>query len=499
MRNGNERAVEVFILGAGVSGIAAAVGLQRAGIEDFVMVDRSAAIGGTWHHNRYPGCAVDVPTHVYSFSFAPNPEWSRFFGEAREVESYLQGVARNHGLHEKLRLSTELLEASWSEDEQRWHMRTSAGDYSARAFVIAPGPLHEAVKPKLPGLDRFEGLAFHSSAWPQDADLQGRDVVAIGTGASAIQFLPAIQPQVRSLTVLQRTPSWVMPKPDWRIRNWEKRLLRRFPLLTRLVRWVTWGTIDLGVATITRHPRLARLSSLMSRAHMRRSISDPALRRALTPDYAPTCKRIGLSNDYFRTFAQPNVELVTSAAAEVRERAVVTADGREIPCDTIIYGTGFHTLPHHPINERVRGSDGRSLAEVWDGCPTAYLGTTIAGFPNAFFMFGPNIGTVSGFVMAEAQTDYLVGAIEVLQRDSVTSLDVRRDAQEGFVRECDAVLEGTTFVRGGCTSYYLDDRGRAALVWPWSMTRMRRRLARFDESAYEIRTSAPAPTPAAVA
>jgi cation diffusion facilitator CzcD-associated flavoprotein CzcO len=497
--HGEARSVEVLILGAGVSGIAAGVGLRRAGIEDFVIIDRAAALAGTWHHNRYPGCAVDVPTHVYSFSFAPNPEWSRFFGEAREVEGYLNSVARDHGLHEKVLLETELHEAAWSEDDQRWHIQTTAGEFRARAFVIAPGPLHEAVTPNLPGLERFEGQSFHSSRWPADADLEGRDVVAIGTGASAIQFLPAIQPEVRSLTVLQRTPSWVMPKPDWRIRGWEKRMLRRFPFLTRLVRWGTWAAIDAGVVVLTRHPRIARLSSLMSRVHMRRSISDPEVRRALTPDYAPTCKRIGLSNDYFRTFAQPNVELVTSAAAEVRTGSVVTTDGREIPCDTIIYGTGFHTLPHHPINGRVRGKDGRTLAEVWNGCPTAYLGTTIAGFPNAFFMFGPNIGTVSGFVMAEAQTDYLVGAVKVLQREGVSSLDVRREALESFVSECDAVLENTTFVKGGCTSYYLDERGRAALVWPWTMARMRRRLKRFDESAYEVRRGAPAPAPATVA
>ncbi len=487
------REVQVLILGAGVCGIAAAIGLRKAGFDDVLIVERSDRLGGTWHHNRYPGCAVDIPTHLYSFSYAPNPEWSRVFATQPEIAAYLERVARDHGVVDDIALDTELLDAIWDDDAQRWRVTTSAGPVLARALVLAAGPLHEATTPSFRGLDTFAGTAFHSSAWPPDLDLAGRRVVAIGTGASAIQFLPAIQPHVERLTVLQRTPSWVMPKPDWAISATEKAALRRWPLLMRLLRWACWAPMDAGMALTTQHPRIARMTSVIGRLHMRRWIKDPATRRALTPDYAVTCKRVGLSNDYYRALAQPNVELVASAAAEVRPEGVLTADGRLLPCDTIIYGTGFRTLPHHPVNARVRGLDGRTLAEVWNGAPKAYLGTTMPGFPNAFIMFGPNIGTLSGFTMAEAQTDYLTAALSHLRDRGLASLDVTQAAQDAFVQEVDARLAGSTFLAGGCTSYYLDDSGRAALVWPWSMARMRRRLARFDPEAYEARLPSEVP------
>lgn len=480
--------VGVLILGGGLCGIAAAIGLQQAGIDDFVIVERSDDVGGTWHHNRYPGCAVDIPSHVYSFSYALRSDWSRVYAPQEELERYLVSVATEHGLYERTVLDTEVTEAAWDEEAQRWTVTTTGGSYRARAFVIAPGPLHEAITPNLPGLGGFQGQAFHSSKWPQDADLSGRRVVAIGTGASAVQFLPRIQKQVAHLTVLQRTPSWVLPKLDWQLSERHKALLRRFPVLMRLERLAFWVPMDVLFLATTRRPRLARVASVAARAYMRAVVKDPVTRRALTPDYAPTCKRLGFSNEYLHTFNAPNVELVTSPAAEIREHSVVTADGREIPCDTIIYGTGFATLPHHPANERVRGADGRTLAEVWDGRPKAYLGTTIAGFPNAFMMFGPNIGTLSGFVMAEAQTSYIVGALRAMEAEGLGSIDVRPEVQDAFVGELDQALEGSTFAAGGCVSYYQDDDGRIALVWPWTMARMKRRLARFDLAAYRTRT-----------
>lgn len=490
------RDVEALIVGAGVCGLSAAIGLRRAGIEDVLVVERADRVGGTWHHNRYPGCAVDIPTHVYSFSFAPNPGWSRVFAPQQELADYLERVAAQYGVIDRIAFDTEMLEAAWDDDGQRWIITTSGGVYRARAFVIAPGPLHEAVEPNLPGLGTFKGTAFHSSDWPQDIDLTGRNVLAIGTGASAIQFLPAIQPQVERLTVLQRTPSWVLPKLDRRISEREKRLLRRFPFLMRLMRWAMWAPMDVLQIVTTQHRGMAWLAARIGRRHMRRWIKDPATRRALTPEYAVTCKRVGLSNDYFRALAQPNVELVTSPAAEIREHSVVTEDGREFACDTLIYGTGFRTLQNHPVNERIRGRAGATLAEVWGGCPKAYLGTTIPGFPNAFYMFGPNIGTLSGFTMAEAQTDYIVGALNIIRNGGLSSLEVKQEAQDRFVRDVDRRLDGSTFIAGGCTSYYLDDSGRAALVWPWTMARMRRRLARFDPEAYEVRVGEPSKVPA---
>lgn len=483
------RSVEVLILGGGLCGMSAAIGLGRAGVDDVVIVERAAKFGGTWFHNRYPGCAVDIPSHAYSFSFALRPDWSRVFALQPELEAYLDDVAREYGLGEKLQASTEVTDARWDDGAQRWMITTTGGSYSARSFVIAAGPLHEPVVPGLPGLDSFRGEMFHSTHWPDGIELAGKRVVVIGTGASAVQFVPAIQPQVAQLTVLQRTASWVLPKVDWKVSSFEKALLRVFPPLRHLSRWVMWGVMDPFFTLTVHHPRFARVMQAFGRFNIRRAIRDPALREKLTPSYTATCKRIGLSNEFYPALAQPNVEVVTSGAAEIRERSVVTADGREFAADLIIFGTGFQTLPHHPVTERVRGRDGRSLAEVWDGCPQAYLGTTIAGFPNAFMMFGPNIGTLSGFVMAEAQTDYLVGAITAMREAGLSSIDVRPEEQAAFVREVDEAAKGSTFL-SGCQSYYLDDRGRVALVWPWSMTRLRARLKRFDLAAYSTRAAA---------
>lgn len=487
------RDVEVLILGGGLCGIAAAIGLRREGIDDFVIVERADDLGGTWLHNRYPGCAVDIPAHVYSFSFAPNPEWTRVFPQAPEIHRYLIDVAERFDLFDRCLLGTEVELASWDAAAQRWHVRTSGGEFRARAIVVAAGPLHEAVTPDFPGLDRFRGETFHSSTWPQDLDLTGRRVVAIGTGASAVQYVPEIQPLVERLTVLQRTPSWVLPKPDGPTSARQRRLLRRFPVLARVLRYAMWAPMDALFVLTVRHPRLARLGGLFGRLHLRRVVRDPQTRAALTPDYAVTCKRLGLSNDYLQSFNHDNVELVPSAAAEIREDGVLTADGRLIPADTIIFGTGFRTLPHHPVNERIVGADGRSLDETWNGRPAAYLGTTVSGFPNAFTMFGANIGTLSGFVMAEAQTDYLVGALRELRARRLGSLDVRPEVQQAFVEEVDAATRTSTFTTGGCSSYYLDDDGRVALVWPWTMARMRRRLARFDPAAYTATADVAAP------
>jgi cation diffusion facilitator CzcD-associated flavoprotein CzcO len=478
--------VEVLILGAGLCGVAAAIGLKQAGIDDVVIVERSDDVGGTWHHNTYPGCAVDIPSHVYSFSFALKPDWSRVYGKQAELEEYIASVVDDFGVRYMVRTHTELLDAQWDADACRWRITTDRGVVSARFFVIAAGPLHEPIIPELPGRDSFQGEAFHSSLWPSDLDLTGRNVVAIGTGASAIQFVPAVQPQVGRLTVVQRTPSWVLPKPDWDITETSKRLMARMPILMKVLRAVTWLIMDTFLTAAVRSPRFARAMGLLGRLHIRRHIKDAWRRRALTPQYAPTCKRLCFSNDYYRALAQPNIDLVTSPAVEVREHSVVTADGCELPADTIVYGTGFQTLQHHPVTERVRGRSGETLAQVWKGDPKAHMGTTINGFPNAYMMFGPNVGTLSGFTMAEAQVKYIVGAIQAANRLGVAALDVTAVAQDGFVAEADQMLNRSTFALGGCNSYYLaDGHRRVSLPWPGTMYSLTRRLRTFDVESYE--------------
>lgn len=478
--------VEVLVLGAGLCGVAAAIGLKQSGIDDVVVVERSDSVGGTWHHNTYPGCAVDIPSHVYSFSFALKPDWSRVYGTQTELEEYITNVVDDFGVRDMVRIRTEVLDARWNTDTHRWQITTDRGAVLARFFVIAAGPLHEPIIPELPGRERFRGQAFHSSQWPADLDLTGRNVVAIGTGASAIQFVPAVQPQVARLTLVQRTPSWVLPKPDWDITETSKRLLARIPILMKVLRVVSWLILDTFTTGAIRSPRFARALGLLGRLHMRWHIKDAGRRRALTPRYAPTCKRLCFSNDYYRALAQSNIDLVTSPAVAVREHSVVTADGRELPADTIIYGTGFQTLQHHPVTARICGRSGETLAQVWKGDPKAHLGTAVSGFPNAYMMFGPNAGTLSGFTMAEAQVRYIVGAIQAANRLGVAALDVAAVAQEGFVAEADRMLNKSTFALGGCDSYYLaDGQRRVSLPWPGTMYSLTRRLRTFDLESYE--------------
>jgi cation diffusion facilitator CzcD-associated flavoprotein CzcO len=472
------------ILGGGVCGVGAGITLKRDGIEDFVILERARQLGGTWHHNTYPGCAVDIPSHLYSFSFALNPAWKRTFAEQPELHEYVVRTAERFGIPAHTRFDTEVLDARWDADEQRWQIETSQGRYTSRFLIVAAGPLHEPEIPDLPGLSSFRGEMFHSSSWRHDIDLSGKRVAVIGNGASAIQFVPAIQPQVAKLTVFQRTPSWVMPKIDWRTTRLERWAMRRIPGLIRLARLAEWAPVDLLLLTV-RHPRIARMAHGIARLNIRRGISDRELRRKVTPDYTIACKRTGVSNDYYPALAQPNVELVASAVSEVREHSLLAADSTEHEADLIIFGTGFKVLTDHPVATRIRGRSGESLAAYWDGSPRAYNGTTIAGFPNLFMLFGPNIGTASGFVMAEAQLAYIAGALREARRRGLGSVEVRESVQQAFVREMDEALEGSVFLVGGCTSYYLDKKGRVALAWPWTMRALRRRLRRFDIEAYE--------------
>ncbi len=491
------REVETLILGAGVSGIAAAAALRKSGREDFVIIDRAEGVGGTWHHNRYPGLAVDIPSHLYSYADKLNPDWGRTYAEGPELEAYLQDCTQEFGLQDRLWLRTELLDARWDDEALRWEVETSRGRFSARFFVIASGPLHEPEIPEIPGLASFRGEMFHSANWPRDDGdlLDGRRVVVIGTGASAVQFIPRIQPRVERLTVFQRTPGWVLPKMDWRTTRLERWLMRRVPFLMRAVRGAQWAVLDTLLASTVQHPRIARIGHVAGRFNIFRAVRDRRLRRTLTPRYTVTCKRAMFSNEYYPALAQPNVEVVSTGVSEIREHSVVGADGTEREADVIIFGTGFHVITTHPIATRIRGRRGQTLADYWQGSPRAYMGTTISGFPNAFMMFGPNIGTLSGFVMAECQCDYMIGALEEMERAGVAAIDVREEEQERFKAEMDRASEGTTFLVGGCTSYYLDKKGRVALAWPWTMRAMKKRLASFELEPYETPVAQPASAP----
>jgi cation diffusion facilitator CzcD-associated flavoprotein CzcO len=478
----------VVVVGSGFSGIGMAIRLLKDGERDFVLLERAGEVGGTWRDNTYPGCRCDVPSHLYSFSFAPNPNWSSTFSPQEEILDYLKDCAERYGVMPHIRFETELESASWDEDEQVWSIETSSGPLTADFLVAAQGPLSEPSLPEVPGIDSFEGKAFHSAEWDHEHDLTGERVAVVGTGASAIQFVPEIQPQVAKLHVLQRTAPWVIPHRNRPLRSWERVLYRLFPPAQLAMRAGIYWARELFVLQF-RHRRIGRLLERIPLRHLHDQIEDPELRRKLTPDYRMGCKRILPADDWYPALAQPNVEVITGGVTEIRPNSVVAEDGTEREVDTIIFGTGFH-VTDVPIADRVVGRDGRTLAEVWQGSMQAYKGTTVAGYPNLFFLVGPNtgLGHTSIVFMIESQVEYVLDALRAMRRRGAHTLEVREDAQAAYNAELDRMTGDTVWVTGGCTSYYIDRNGHNSALWPTYTWPFRRRLREFDAAAYSLGT-----------
>lgn len=480
--------VDVAIVGTGFAGLGMAIRLKQAGRDDFVVLERAADVGGTWRDNTYPGCQCDVPSNVYSFSFAPNPRWTRTFAPQREIWDYLRHVTERYGLRPHIRFGAELTDAAWDEARQRWTIETVRGTLTARVLVAAMGGLSEPAIPQLPGLDTFAGEAFHSAQWNHDLDLGGRRVAVIGTGASAIQFVPAIQPQVARMTVFQRTPPWIMPRKDRRVRPRERGLFRLLPAAQRAVRGAVYWGREATVLPFMHPKRLGRLPEGMARGHLARSVRDPELRARLTPDYAVGCKRILLSNEWYPALQQPNVEVVGEGIAEIRPNAVVTRDGAEHEVDTIIFGTGFH-VTDMPFVERLRGRGGRLLGDEWRERGMAALrGTTVHGFPNLFLLVGPNTGLGHNSIvfMIESQLAYALDALERTERAGAAVFEADAAAQERFNAVVQRRMDGTVWTAGGCASWYLDAHGRNTTLWPGTSWRFRRETRRFDTAEYAL-------------
>jgi cation diffusion facilitator CzcD-associated flavoprotein CzcO len=479
------RDVRVAIVGGGLGGIGATVMLRRAGIGDVVVFERAEEVGGTWRDNTYPGCACDVPSALYSFSFAPNPAWGRVFARQPEIRAYARAVARDHGVEPHVLTGAEVLDARWDEDAQRWRIATTRGDWTAQAVISATGPWSEPVLPDLPGVDTFAGTVFHSSRWDHEHSLEGARVAVIGTGASAVQFVPHIQRQAERVTVFQRTAQWVLPKPDRGITAIEQALFRRLPLAQRALREAMYYSFELA-GFAERNPRAMGGFQRIARRHLERSVREPELRRALTPDHVLGCKRILFSNDWYPALTRENVELVPHAVTDVRAGGVVGADGVERPADTLILGTGFG-ITEMPIAARVTGRDGRTLDETWGGSPTGHLGTVISGFPNFFMILGPNVGNghTSATVLIELQVRFAIDALRRMEREGIASADVRPAVQDAFNSEVQRRLRGTVWNAGGCRSYYLDRNGRNSTIFPGSTLELRRRL-RFEPGDYAL-------------
>jgi cation diffusion facilitator CzcD-associated flavoprotein CzcO len=476
----------IAIVGSGFSGIGMAIRLKEEGEHDFVLLERAGDIGGTWRDNTYPGCRCDVPSHLYSFSFAPNPNWSSTFSPQPEILDYLRDTANQYGVLPHVRFHTELEAAEWDDGEQLWRIETSKGEMTADVLIAAQGPLSDPSLPAVRGIESFEGKSFHSAEWDHDHDLTGERVAVIGTGASAIQFVPEIQPTVEKLHVFQRTAPWVIPHRNRPMKGWERAIYRLFPPAQLAMRAGIYWARESFVLQF-RHRAVGRLLERIPMMHMRKQIKDPELRRKLTPDYSIGCKRILPTDEWYPALAQPNVEVITGGLTEVRSRSVVAEDGTEREVDTIIYGTGFY-VTDVPIANRISGRDGRTLAQVWGGSMQAYKGTTVAGYPNLFFLVGPNtgLGHTSIVFMIESQINYVLGALRTLSRNGASTVEVRAEAQAAYNTELDRMTEGTVWVSGGCQSYYLDRNGHNSALWPTYTWPFRQRTREFDEGAYAL-------------
>jgi cation diffusion facilitator CzcD-associated flavoprotein CzcO len=476
----------IAIVGTGFSGLGMAIRLKQEGEHDFVLLERAADIGGTWRDNTYPGCRCDVPSHLYSFSFAPNPNWSSTFSPQSEILDYLKDCAERFGVMPHVRFETELESASWDNDEELWSIETSQGAMTADVLIAAQGPLSDPSLPAVPGIETFEGTAFHSAQWDHDHDLTGERVAVIGTGASAIQFAPEIQPTVAQLHVFQRTAPWVIPHRNRPLKRWERAIYRLFPPTQLAMRAGIYWARESFVLQF-RHRAVGKLLERIPMAHMRRQVKDPELRRKLTPDYSIGCKRILPTNEWYPALAQPNVEVIAGGLTEVRPHSVVAEDGTEREVDTIIFGTGFH-VTDVPIADRVRGRDGRSLTDTWNGSMQAYKGTTVAGYPNLFFLVGPNtgLGHTSIVFIIESQVAYVLDALRTMRRRGAHTLEAREEVQSAYNAELDRMTDDTVWVTGGCTSYYIDRNGHNSALWPTYTWPFRRQLREFDTAAYTL-------------
>jgi cation diffusion facilitator CzcD-associated flavoprotein CzcO len=499
--------VTVAIIGTGFGGIGMAARLKRAGIDDLVLLERADDLGGTWRDNSYPGAACDIPSHLYCFSFARNPGWSRSFSPQPEIWAYLRRVAAQEGVTGHIRFGHEVTAAHWDPAGSMWRIETRGGALTARFLVSAAGPLADPLIPDLPGLDGFAGTVFHSATWDHGHDLTGRKVAVIGTGASAIQFVPQVQPLADQLTVFQRTPPWIIPRRDRAITPFEQWLFRNVPGTQKLARASLYWARETFALGFVKNPDIMKKVEGLARHHLRRQVSDPALRSALTPAYRMGCKRILLSNDYDPALTQPNVSVVTDGIAEIREKSIITRNGTEHEADTIIFGTGFH-VTDFPVAQRIFDAGGRSLAERWSArpgpsgpAPTAFRGTTMTGFPNLFVLTGPNtgLGHSSQVFMIEAQIRYVVRALRDAGRHGAVRVEVRPGAQQAYDAEVQRKMKGTVWVTGGCRSWYLDAEGRNVTLWPDFTWVYAWQTRRFDAASYELAAPSPTVTAAATA
>lgn len=470
------RYAQVIVVGAGFAGIGAAIKLRGAGF-DFLVLEKGDQVGGVWRDNVYPDCACDIPSSFYSFSFAPKPDWSHFYARQEEILEYTEDMVNRFDLYDRIHLQRELLEARWDETAHEWCLETNRGVYRCRFVIMACGPMHVPVIPDIPGRGSFPGTAFHSARWDKDYDFNGKRVAVIGSGASAIQFLPVLRKQAAHLTLFQRTPPWVLPKMDIPVSEAWQRRFRRFPFLQRMLRRLIYLQFEFLNSGLNRPAIVKRLQSAAAR-NIHKGVKDPALREQLVPDYTIGCKRILQSNTWYPALAADNVS-VTGGVQEIDGNTLIASDGTRHVADVIIYGTGFE-VANPPIADRIVGKSGERLADRWQGSPAVYLGTLPEECPNLFLTFGPNLYTFSSaFVIIEAQLKLVMKALTEARDQNILAFSVSNERNRVFNEKLQQALSKTVWNAGGCSSYFIDRNGKNSSNWPWTTFRMRRRLAGF--------------------
>jgi cation diffusion facilitator CzcD-associated flavoprotein CzcO len=484
--NGQHRQLSVGIVGAGFGGVGMGIRLQQEGFEDFTIFERGETVGGVWRANTYPGAACDVPSHLYSFSFAPGTRWSRRYAPQPEILDYLEECVENFDLGSRLRLGVEATAASFDSSSGRWTLTTDDGNsHEFDILVTACGQLTRPAIPSIPGAEDFAGAIFHSAEWDHGEDLNGRRVAVIGTGASAIQFVPEVAKQARQLTIYQRSAPWILPKMDREYPRWEQRLFRRFPARVAAARMAMFGFVECATYGFTGKKWLMAPFRAVAERERRARLSDPDLIEKATPDYEIGCKRILFTSDWFPALARDNVELLSGGVERITATGVVGADGVEREADVIIYGTGFQSRNFVAPME-IRGVEGRELGAVWRDAPDAYLGTTVSGFPNMFVMYGPNTNHGSGSVpyTLECQYNYALDAISRIRDGDLRYIDLRPETMAEWNREMAERSKPTVWVTGGCESWYLNENGVNTNNWPGPWLEFRRRTKKINPGEY---------------
>ena len=482
-----ERHVRIAIVGAGMAGILMGIKLRKAGIEDFIIFEKSDGVGGTWHLHSYPGLCCDIPSHLYSYSFELNSEWSKVYPEQPELQAYFDACARKYGVTSHIKFRTAVTKAQFDADKAEWRIEAEDGRcFTAQFLVTAQGGLNAPQFPDISGRESFAGVSFHSAQWNGTADLSGKRVAVIGSAASAIQIIPQAAAKAAHVDVFQRTPNWILPRHNEDYTQKQRERFRRFPFLMRLHRLKLYLTTHMTLFAFRGNRFVSNKIMEIAKANMRKSISDPAMLRALTPNYLPGCKRLLISDDYYPALARPNVELVTDRIGEIEREGIRTVDGRLHKADVVIYCTGYQ-VPNTEGFSYIRNAEGMSIADAWRDRLEAHRGVALPGFPNYFMMTGPNgiLGYTSVILPAEIEADYIIRTMEKAAERRLETIEVRRDAMDAYNNRIQAGLRDTIWATD-CPSYYKDEHGRVIVFYPWSASRFSREMRHASLEEYAV-------------